>query len=426
MGQPFERTMELVNGLIKPGAQLLQASQDEVARLQGATLGNIVERFEDIAEATENENRKVALYEFGLTPQLFYAFDCAPLCLESYPNLFTGVKKEVLHDFIAAAEEAGAPSDVCSTDRFILGAALRGEFPENAFFVTGSSPCDGTRLVYPIMEKLLEIPTLYIEAPYTYEREAASWYAKQIKMQLIPFLEEATGVKFDIDRFREVIEESNRAYELILEICDTHTLKPCPTPQVLRGAPYAGFISSAGHPRHTQTMELLHESSIRWAKEGNPQANYHEKYRVLWVHVPPTFDGSIFSWMEKELGASILGSSLTTTPILKPIDTTDLETMLEGYAWQGLDMTMSIMRFETPVLWEFTIKTYDRLQCDCMIITQHVGCNSICGAAGLLRGYLREREIPALFLEFDYNDDRVLSSESLRVQIEEFFTTVME
>ena len=60
-----------------------------------------------------------------------------------------------------------------------------------------------------------------------------------------------------------------------------------------------------------------------------------------------------------------------------------------------------------------------------MIITQHIGCQSICGARGLLRAQCRERDIPQLFLEFDYNDDRVLSTGKMREQIEEFFTTTM-
>jgi len=72
------------------------------------------------------------------------------------------------------------------------------------------------------------------------------------------------------------------------------------------------------------------------------------------------------------------------------------------------------------------LKTYDDFGCDCIIATQHVGCQSICGARGLLREVCRNRDIPLLFIEFDYNDDRVLSPAQMRVQIEEFFTTVME
>jgi hypothetical protein len=98
--------------------------------------------------------------------------------------------------------------------------------------------------------------------------------------------------------------------------------------------------------------------------------------------------------------------------------------MLEGYAWQGLDMTMSLMRQDTKSFWDFTVKAFDDYNCDSLIVTIHVGCNSIAGCAGLWRRYAREKGIPALFIELDYNDDRVLSSESTREQLEEFFTTI--
>ena len=51
MNQPFEKTMELVNGLAKPGIQLLKASDNEFAPLQVAGIENQVARFEDLAAA---------------------------------------------------------------------------------------------------------------------------------------------------------------------------------------------------------------------------------------------------------------------------------------------------------------------------------------------------------------------------------------
>jgi len=425
MGKPFEKTMKVINESVRPALDLFMESPGEIDKLRALAIEDQVVLFEDVASAMTDENRKVALYEFGLMPQLFFAFDCAPFCLETYPMVFTGVSKDIFREFLATAEEAGAPSDVCSTDRFILGAALSGEMPSNSFFVTGSAPCDGTRFVYPVMEKIMEIPTLYIEAPYTTGREAAKWYGRQIKDELIPFLEEATGKKFDIDRFRETIEESNRAYEYILDIYDAYTMKPHPHPQGLRAAPYGGFINSAGHPRLTKYMKLIYEDVSKRVKEGRVQPQHEEKYRVMWSHVRPTFDPTIYTWMEEQLGASVVIDTLRSTATLLPIDTTNLDTMLEGYAWQGLDMTMSIMRLGTRALLDFTINAYDRYSCDCMIITQHVGCNNICGVSGIWRKYLRDRDIPALFIDLDYNDNRVLSTEQICNQIEDFFNTVM-
>jgi benzoyl-CoA reductase/2-hydroxyglutaryl-CoA dehydratase subunit BcrC/BadD/HgdB len=195
---------------------------------------------------------------------------------------------------------------------------------------------------------------------------------------------------------------------------------------MLRAAPYSMFIHGAGLPGTTETLRLFCEDATRRVREGRTEGPFPEKHRVMWCHVPPTYDRELFPWMEESFGATLVADSLSTTCILEPIDTISLDSMLEGLAWQGLDMTMSFMRYESAAFIEFTLNAYDQYGCDCMITTQHVGCQSICGARGLIREACREREIPLLFIEFDYNDDRVLAREQMRAQIEDFFTTVME
>jgi benzoyl-CoA reductase subunit B len=423
MGTPFEKTKRTINEFAKPALEFLRAIDDEDLKLQAMSLEGMVERLEDLTAAASNPEKRVALFEWGLTPQLFYAFDCLPLAMETFPLLFAATQKQVVYEFLETAESSGLPSDVCSTDRFLVGAALSGEFPKNAFFVTCSGPCDGTRIAYPIMQKALGVPTLFLELPGTYERESARWYGQQIRTELIPFLEEVTGKKFDLARFREIIEESNRAYELMLDVYDTYTTTPMPVPSSLRGSPYGTFISSAGHPRATKSIQMFHAEVMRRLKEGIPHP-IEEKHRVIWGHVPPGFDPTFFTWMEQELKVSVVTSTLTGSAILRPIDTTDVETMFEGYAWQGLDMTMSLMRFDSRKMIEYTMKQYHQNRCDSIIFTQHVGCNSICGAGGIMRRYFQQEGIPALFLELDYNDDRVVSAENLKNQIEDFFTSL--
>jgi len=203
-----------------------------------------------------------------------------------------------------------------------------------------------------------------------------------------------------------------------------YTMTPAPHNYGLRAVPYGSFISSAGHPELTECLTVFQQDLTHRVKDNRVQEGHRENHRIMWVHVPPTFDASIFQWLEKDCRSPVVVSSLASTPILLPIETTDLDTMLEGYAAQGLDMTMSIMRFITPKLIDFSLQAYTRYNCDCMVITQHVGCNNICGTAGMFRDTLREKEIPMLFIDLDYNDSRILSSEALKEQIGEFLDTV--
>jgi benzoyl-CoA reductase/2-hydroxyglutaryl-CoA dehydratase subunit BcrC/BadD/HgdB len=430
MGEPFERTVAIVNNILKPMAQLVRENPvppfGDYPDLYAAVIEHDIAHYLDIAAAMADETRKVAMFEFGLVPQLFHAFGCAPMCLEFFPAFYTRVDENTVYEFLEAAETAGVPSDTCSTDRFIVGAALCGELPRNSFFVTSSAPCDGTRIAYPILQKALDCPMLFLDAPFRDDLEAIQYYAGQLRDRLIPFLEEHTGRKFDIDRFREVVVESNKAYELMVDIHETYRVKPAPHRGLLRTAPYMIYLNGAGRPQTTERLRLFYEDAAQRVKENRTAGPFPEKHRVMWVHVPPTYDRDLFTWMEETLGATVVISSLSGTSILDPIDTSSLDTMLEGVAWQGLDMTMSFMRFDSPKFIDFTLKTYDQYRCDCIIATQHVGCQSICGVRGLLRRVCIERDIPLLLVEFDYNDDRVLSPEQMRSQIEEFFATVME
>jgi hypothetical protein len=41
-----------------------------------------------------------------------------------------------------------------------------------------------------------------------------------------------------------------------------------------------------------------------------------------------------------------------------------------------------------------------------------------------MRRHFQEEGIPTLFIELDYNDDRILSSEPMRERVKDFFTTI--
>jgi len=427
MGTPFERTMAVTNGLALLAQEMREnppPALEPYRDLVWLMLNDMVVHYEEVAAAMVDPNRKVAMIQFGLMPQLFYAFGCSPLSLEFYPTFFSGLDQSVVHAFLETAEEAGLPPEVCSTDRFIVGAALNNEFPSNSLFATSSCPCDGTRIAYPIIEEILECPAIYLDAPFRHGRDAVRYYAGQLRDQLIPFMEEVTGKKLDIDRLRETITESNKAFECMLDINETYRLKPIPYSGYLRMMPFMRYIQAAGSPRVTQVLSTFRDDAIARAKEGRTQGPFEEKHRVLWIHVPTIYDPSIFEWMEEEVGAMVV-AHLSVPPILEPIDTATLDTMLEGVAWQGLDMTMSIQRVETEKFLEWTLMAYDDYDANCLFVTQHVGCQSVCGSRGMIEKVCRERDIPVLFLELDYNDSRVLSPDQARVQIEEFFETIM-
>jgi benzoyl-CoA reductase/2-hydroxyglutaryl-CoA dehydratase subunit BcrC/BadD/HgdB len=268
--------------------------------------------------------------------------------------------------------------------------------------------------------------TLYLDAPFRYDNEAVKYFARQLRDQLIPFLEDVTKAKFDLDKFREIMAEANKAYELLVEITDLIAHKPAPFTPGLRQFHHGSYFGRAGYPEFTKILEDIYILGKKKIASGKPRESFSEKLRILWGHIPPTFDPTLFTWLEEEFGATYLCNILSGSPMFEPVDTKDLDAILESLAWQGLDMTMSLMRWDSKKYVDYTVKLFDRFQCDCYITTLHPGCPTGCGSRGLITDALRSRDIPALFLEYDFLDDRVASRESVRDQLEEFFETVME
>jgi len=93
--------MEITVGFLKPMIDAFRNEMpppfEEFGHLYAAATAENVARYEDIAAAMVDKDRKVALFEFGLVPQPFIAFGCATLCLETYPLFFTRTSMETVN-----------------------------------------------------------------------------------------------------------------------------------------------------------------------------------------------------------------------------------------------------------------------------------------------------------------------------------------
>jgi hypothetical protein len=98
MGEPFERTMGIVNGILKPMGQSLRENPippyQDYAHLGTAMVESEIEHYQDIAAAMADRDRRVALFEFGMAPQLFQAFD-----YNDDRVLSTGKMREQIEEF---------------------------------------------------------------------------------------------------------------------------------------------------------------------------------------------------------------------------------------------------------------------------------------------------------------------------------------
>jgi len=335
--KPFGKLEEILNGVLKPAAAALsENSPSDDGPLMLKTVEILSRNIEEAIDVARNRQKKFVWHEFCLTPELFLAFDVYPFMGEIHTSIYSRPRQDAIAEFIDNAENSGVPPEVCSMDKVLIGAILSDEVPQPDLIVTTSAPCDSSRIGYQLMEKLFDAPMHKLDAPFTNDSDAFKYYAGQIR-DLIPVLEKLSGNKFDIDRLREIVEESNRALEYILEWDSLRRLKPSPASPSILPSVYTAVNNSFGKPRCTEYCKALYEFTRERADSG---AATGEKIRVVWQHVPPQFGDNIYRWMADEFGAVVVDDTRCGYLRQLPIDTSSLDSMLQGLARHGLNMTL--------------------------------------------------------------------------------------
>ena len=122
-----------------------------------------------------------------------------------------------------------------------MGLLLSGQLPDPDFVIGTNLPCDNIVIGYQMYANLLKVPTYYSDAPYGAGMDDVEYFSGEIR-RVIAFLEEQTGKRMDYDRLKELLEESNRAAECLIEINELRKNIPCP--MLGRFLPLIPFINS--------------------------------------------------------------------------------------------------------------------------------------------------------------------------------------
>ncbi len=414
---------EKVETQIKPMAEMARAGMVPHGRLLAGGLDIVADFYDETFKVIDERNKKLCWYEFCLTPELFLAMGIHPFLGESHPSMMSFAQPDVCWKYVDAAENQGVPTELCVLDKFMYGALVCDEMPAADFIVTASAPCDSSRIGYQMYEQLTGLPVYRLDAPAEDTPEAHKYYAGEIH-KLIGFLEEQSGTRFDIDRLREVCEESNRATETLGEILELRRARPCPQAGVVSFGCYMAATNSFGIPELTSYLEFLRDDAIAMVKQGKGALS-EEKHRVLWYYTPVVYDFELQEWLGNTLGAISVLDVLSGYLRQEPIDTKDLDTMLLALAQRGLESTMSRIRVRSTTLTERFLRDYADFTADCVIFPGPVGCKHVWGWLSLLREVCKQKGIPICAFDLDWMDSRVRSSDSVRSQIEEFFATVM-
>ena len=383
--------------------------------------------WEEIRDAKKNGKKLIA---FGgpVPVTIMRAFDCVPFFLDTIPTRIASME-DLCGRYIDETEKY-APTSMCAIDKAQLGCALKNEFGVQIdAFVHATVPCDSARIAYPMMERLFGCPCFTFDCPFRHDAKGYQYVADQIQ-QFIPFMEELTGLKWDAERyekFKEITIESNKAYEILIQLADLRKKKPCVLPG--RMLVLNEIIAPlAGTPEVTSMLQTQLEMGNMLADMGMTATKCpEERYRVCLMQNMMWSNTGIMDWMEKTYGAITVmdGFGYQDGLIFEDLDN-----------WEHVKLQLAESMLLVPMIhgatgpteyWLKVIdKMYEEFSVNVSIFMGHVGCKHTWASGKIVTDYIQQKYgIPTLYVDVDAIDPRYKSNDELRAQIGEYMESVV-
>lgn len=368
------------------------------------------------------QGKPLLWYFFLLSPELFRALDVAPFSPE-YTGGILASNLGGINKYIDLAQEK-IPDHVCSINKFAVGAALSGDLPlpDMMIYPTGN-PCDSQTITYSILAHYFDVPQFALDTPYWNNERSYKYFANELK-RMVSFIEEQTKRKLDLDRLREIIEYSNRAYEYMVKIDELRKLVPCPIPSRSTTVTGGAMMGLAGTPELVDWCERYYKMAQEKVQKGEG-AIPQERIRIAWIANHVNFDSRLVDWLEEKFGA-IGVIDLLELYLNKPIETTSEEKIFEGLAFKTMSYPMGRHgRGPAETYIKECIDMCRDYKVDAVIFAGNVGCKFNWAIAQLVKDMIYdELEIPTLCFDLDPSDPRVASPENVRAKFEQFFDTL--
>ena len=370
--------------------------------------------WQDIYEARE-KGRKLIFHGPNLPPELIFAFDAVPFMLDTIPTRLASSQEGAMR-YVDIAEKH-VPSTLCGLDKTDIGAILSGEIGIPDAIIYAAAPCDSARSAYPAIADHLGVPSYIIDTPYKKDARGFAYIADEMR-GAVAFLESVTGKKLDWNRMAQVIEYSNKAYELIGKIAELRQKVPCPLPgrflilNMLFGA-------MVGSPALIDFLQTEYQIGKENADNHIGCVKGEENFRVFWCQNMVWSNVGLTDWLEKEYGAVVMMDSFGNQHSYQIDDPWNEEEVYLGLAKRmlGAPMTHGAAGPVEPWL-ELVERAVIDYHCNAAVFSGHVGCKHTWAANKLIKDMVYDKfGIPTLTFDVDAVDRRYVADEVIKEKL---------
>jgi benzoyl-CoA reductase subunit B len=287
---------------------------------------------------------------------------------------------------------------------------------------------------FELLRERYNCETIMLHTPYKGDgkitQNMRDYMVKQLKEEVIPKLEQVSGVKFDIDRLREYLKESAKAEDDLVWVLQSAKNKPSPIDAYFGGIYYIGPIFGAfrGTKDATDYYRYLRAEVDERVKQGlgpvTPDGDMgEEKYRLV-VEGPPNYTSFRDFWkMFYEEGAVVVASSYTKVGGVYDFGFRhDPDHPLESLADYCLGVYTNL---SLPERVDMLVTYVEEYQADGLLINSIKSCNSFsAGQLLIMREVEKRTGKPAAFIETDLVDPRYFSPANVKNRLESYFQMI--
>ncbi|MHC4331991.1 MAG: 2-hydroxyacyl-CoA dehydratase subunit D, partial [Planctomycetota bacterium] len=263
--------------------------------------------------------------------ELYYGMGLYPFFPEQFAALSAvrrktpDSEKEAVR-FARIAEQAGYSTDLCGYERVVTGYVIDGDLgdaplggmPPPDLLVTTSCICDVRLKWFEDLSQRLKVPLFTLDRPervfdgilQTADPHEVKYYRSQLE-DLLSFVTEVTGNKYDEDRLNECTDWAYKTNDLRLEILELR--KSVPSPMGCAdgfGTMYPGMYCSGTQKAYDFYKALRDEVKMK-VELGKGQIK-NERFRLLWYGIPTWFNMGIFNYFES------IGGVFVYEPLYNP------------------------------------------------------------------------------------------------------------
>jgi len=399
----------------------------------------IARHFARLEQAPENHEPVVYTFVPGNLVELIRSFDALPV-LPEINALQSGMRK-LSGDYIAEAERLGHSEDVCAYVKCDIGMMKSGnigpsgkKLPKPDLLLLSYPGCYPFMKWFELLREEYDCPAVFFHVPYqgdgVLEPEHRAYMIRQLREQVIPALEKATGRKYDEDKLREGLTRAALAEDDLVAVLQSAKHKPSPIDGYFGTVYYVGPIFSAfrGTPEGVEYYRALREEVEARVAAGlgpiTPDGSLDDQRYRLVVEGPPSWTHFRDFWkMFTDEKAVVVASTYT-----KVGGTYDF-----GFRHNPADPLGTLADYcsgcytnlNLPSRIEMISRYVREYEADGFVINSIKSCNSFsAGQLMILREVEKRTGVAGAFIESDLVDPRYFSSANIKNRLESYFQMI--